>query len=200
MIAFAIIDAEGLPIGGGIRRALPEGAIALEPPLTTADLTRIRWTGTDWIDRAPVPTTPPSAEDLALQAAEALDRARTAAMARVDHRAGVLRAGLVTGDPGQWSVHAAKRAEAAAWLAAAGQGLNDYPLLAAEIGPGLTAATADQLAQVWLNQAHLAATGLARIEGARIRARTALATAPDAAAIEIAEVGFTEACNARTGT
>ena len=61
------------------------------------------------------------------------------------------------------------------------------------------APTADQLAQVWLNQAQLSSAALARIEAGRIRATLAVAEASDAAAIDRAEAGFTAAVNARRG-
>ena len=51
IIAFAMVDEDGIPTGGGSNRELPLGAVALTPPWTTPDLPRIRWTGEAWVER-----------------------------------------------------------------------------------------------------------------------------------------------------
>jgi hypothetical protein len=48
MIAFAFVDADGIPTGGGILPNLPEGAIELAAPFGTLDLPRIRWRNGAW--------------------------------------------------------------------------------------------------------------------------------------------------------
>lgn len=57
MIAFVFVDADGLPLRGGMHRAVPEGAIVLPPPWTTADIPRLRYRNGAWEVR-PQPTEP----------------------------------------------------------------------------------------------------------------------------------------------
>lgn len=55
MIAFAFLDAHGLPTGGGTGPALPAGAVALTPPFTTIDLPRLIFQGGVWAERPALP-------------------------------------------------------------------------------------------------------------------------------------------------
>jgi hypothetical protein len=69
---------------------------------------------------------------------------------------------------GQSEVYAAKRAEALSFISSEKQELSWYPLIQAEIG--FSGETAEQVASVWLNMAHLQAVGFAKIEKARLQA------------------------------
>lgn len=196
MIAFAIIDKDGIPTGGGMRRELPEGAIELPAPYTTADLPRLIWRDGIWEERVlPAPPAPSTAE-LAQRAAEMLTRARNEATDRINQRVGDLRKRIYTDIPGQDALYLEKRAEAVAYVAQANHGgepkdLKDYPLLANELG--ITAPSAWMLAQLWLNRSDQFKRVGAETERARMQAMIAIATAPDFPTLEAIEADFTQA-------
>lgn len=50
MIAFAFIDDQGMPTGGGSNRTLPAGAIPLAP-FATSDLHRLQYRDGQWVIR-----------------------------------------------------------------------------------------------------------------------------------------------------
>lgn len=190
MIAYAFIDDQGRPTGGGMRSALPEGAVALTPPFTTLDLPRLQLVDGVWTLRE---IAPPGAEDLALQRADALQAAIRTAVVRVNQRAGAMRLRIYTDIPGQDALYLEKRAEAVAFVLATEQmgepeSLADFPLLAGEVG--VTAPTAWQLAQIWLFRSDQFKALGAATERARMQALVALSTAPDFAAIEKIEAEF----------
>jgi hypothetical protein len=193
MIAYAFIGADGIPTGGGIRPTLPEGAVALAPPLTTADLPRLRWTGSDWAWREAWIAPAPTAEERAVEAAARLASARAAALARVTQAVDALRRRVYTDIAGQDALYLEKRAEAVAYvrqteMAGEPKDLDDYPLLANEVG--VTAPTPWQLAQIWLHRSdQFKALGIAT-ERARMIAATAITQAEGLAAIEAAEAAF----------
>jgi hypothetical protein len=112
-----------------------------------------------------------------------LRRDQQAARAKVNERAGRSRLGLVTDIPGQMAIYQAKEAEARAWLADAAPQLADYPLIAAEVG--ITAPTGSELAQLWLNMAHIFRLAAAASERARMQA---LAAVDAEAMTQIAEI------------
>ncbi len=187
-IAFAFVDAEGLPTGGGIRPTLPEGAVPLTAPFTTADLPRLRLVKDVWTLRNDlVPDPAPTVAELASRAAEVLATGRREAIARVNARAGKTRLKVYTDIPAQDAMYLEKRAEALAFLAEVPEPktLADYPLIAGEVG--LTAPTAYELAQIWLNRAHLFKLVGGATETARLRATYAIATARDEDAIAAIE-------------
>lgn len=127
-------------------------------------------------------------------AAQRLATARAAAIARVNERAGALRLKVYTDIPGQDALYLEKRAEALAFVANPKDAdLAYFPLLAGEVGPGLTATTAYELAQIWLNRSHLFKLVGGATETARLRAAYAIAAAPDEDAITAIERGFIEA-------
>ena len=123
---------------------------------------------------------------IAAARAEALVRRRTAAIAEVNQMIGALRAQYITPIPGQEMLYLAKRAEAAAFLTLdpAPETLDAFPLLAAEIG--ITAPSAAELAQIWLNLGALWEGVAAQLEALRLSAIKAIEEAWDAAAIEAA--------------
>jgi hypothetical protein len=190
MKAYAIVDEEGIPKGGGVLRAIPDGAVLLPAPWTVSDLSKLRYRNGLWEERTdlPVDDVPtPTAEDVAMWQAEMLARAKADATARVNARAGATRLKVYTDIPGQDAMYLEKRAEALAFLAAVPEPktLDDYPLIRGEVG--LTAPTAYELAQIWLNRAYLFKLVGGATETARLRATSAIATAPDEATIAAIE-------------
>jgi hypothetical protein len=195
MIAYALIDRDGIPTGGGMGRELPKGAVALTPPWTTLDLPRIMLQDAIWTLRPkPVEPPPPTATERAEAAAAALARARTAAIMRINTRAGHLRLRVYTDIPGQDALYLEKRAEALAYVASPQDpDLADFPLIAGEVGPDLTARTPYELAQIWLNRSHLFKLVGGATETARLKAAYAVASAANEDTISAIEQGFVEA-------
>lgn len=198
MIAFAFVTPDGIPTHGGIRPALPEGAIALPAPFTTADLPRLRWTGAEWVWREVEPDPAPTAEELAAQAEARLARAKLLAADQVNKRAGDLRKRIYTDIAGQDALYLEKRAEAVAYVAATQvQGepltLEDYPLIENEVG--ITAPTPWQLAQIWLHRSDQFKSVGAATERLRMRALIAVDGAHDFDALDTILADFTEALN-----
>lgn len=89
---------------------------------------------------------------IAARAAARLDAAKTTAIARVNGWAARERSRYITVSPGQDMIYLAKEAEALRYLADPAPVLADYPLIAAELG--ITAESADQLAQIWAYLGH----------------------------------------------
>ena len=185
-----------------MRRALPDGAIALTKPWTTADLGRIRWTGTDWVEREQTEPYIPTPEEVAAQEAELaaawIDRARRLAVERINTRVGEARKRIYTDIPGQDALYLEKRAEAVAYVrqvtyGAEPEDLSDYPLLANETG--VTAPDPWHLAQIWLNRSDQFKRVGAATQQARMKASIAISTAPDEKTIETIEHDFNEALN-----
>lgn len=196
MIAFAIIGPDGIPTGGGIRRALPEGAVPLTPPWTTADLPRLRWQDGAWVLREVKPGPAPSAEELAARAAAQLDRAKAQATDRINAAVDAYRRRFYTAIAGQDALYLEKRAEALAYIREAEMSgeprdLADYPLIANELG--ITAPTAWQMAQLWLHLSDAFKQIGAATERPRQVALTAIALARDPEALAAIEADFTDA-------
>lgn len=87
-------------------------------------------------------------------------------------------------------IYLAKEAEAIRWLGSdpAPADPADFPLIAAEIG--ITAETADQLAQLWVNLGHLRRGLAAQIETARLGTIKAINEAGDEGGIAAALEGL----------
>lgn len=190
MIAFAFVTPDGIPSHGGIRPTLPDGAIALPAPFTTADLPRLRWTGAEWVWREVKPDPAPTTEEIAAQAEARLARAKGEATARVNARIDALRRRHYTVIAGQDALYLEKRDEALAYVAQteiAGEpkDLTDYPLIANELG--ITGDTPWQIAQIWLHRSDAFRQIGAATERPRQIALNAIATAPDLDAIDAAE-------------
>lgn len=202
MTAFAFIDENGLPTGGGIGPLLPKGAIALAPPFTTEDLARIMWRDGFWVERPVEPQEQPSALDTAVQAAAWLQKARAEALRRITAQVGALRASIYTDITGQDALYLEKRAEAVAYLAQTErQGhepatLADYPLLDNEVGT--TAPTPWQLAQIWLHRSDQFKALGAATEKLRMQAGIAIAEARDEPELERITVRFMTALGTLT--
>lgn len=108
-----------------------------------------------------------------------LAEARAAAIARINSAADSLRRLHVTAITGQDMIYLRKEAEARAWLADPAPDLAAYPLIAAEVG--VTAPTAHELAQLWLNMAALWVAIAAPLETARLSGIDAVERAADPA-------------------
>lgn len=103
---------------------------------------------------------------VAAKAARDLADAKSKAIASVNEWAGKTRSLYITELPGQEMIYLAKQTEATAYLASRPADLTDYPFLAAEVG--VTAPTAYELAQLWLNMAALWKGAAAQIENLRL--------------------------------
>lgn len=198
MIAFALIDADGIPTGGGIRPTLPDGAIALTEPYTTSDLPRLRWRNGIWEERVLPAPAPPTEAEMAERAAALLAQGRAEAVDRINARVGAIRKRIYTDIPGQDALYLEKRAEAIAYVAEArGRGepatLADYPLIANEVG--VTAASAWMLAQLWLNRSDQFKRVGAATERLRMQALIDTSTAKDIETLEAIQRDFNEALN-----
>lgn len=122
------------------------------------------------------------------QKARDMDRARNIATAMVNEWAGRQRKRFITDAPGQDLVYMAKEAEAARWIADSpdSSDLTGFPLIAAE--SGIVADSPHEVAQLWLNMAHVWRQEAARIEAARARAVRAIRDAEtEDAALTIAD-------------
>lgn len=196
MIAFAFVTPDGIPTGGGVRPVLPEGAMALPAPLTTADLPRLRWTGAEWVWREVTPDPAPTAEEIAAEDAARLARAKGEATARVNARVDGLRRRHYTVIAGQDALYLEKRDEALAYvreteIAGEPKDLADYPLIENELG--ITAPTPWQIAQIWLHRADQFKTIGRLTEAPRQIALNAIAAARRVAEIEAAESDLSRA-------
>ena len=202
MIAFAYLDAQGYPTGGGVRPALPNGAVPLTKPFTTADLPRLRFHDGVWELRKDLPkVTQPTPEEIAARRIEVLTQARRLAVKAINAHVGRIRSRIWTDIPGQDALYLAKRAEAVAYVAGIDQGgepvtLQDFPLLENEIG--ITAPTPWQLAQIWLHRSDEFRRIGAATERARLQATNDVAVAPDEDAIDTILAAFTEAIGSLT--
>ncbi|MCU0904427.1 MAG: hypothetical protein MUE83_11200 [Tabrizicola sp.] len=201
MIQFAILDEQGVPVSGGTRHVLPDGAVELPGAYSLKDLSRLRYVKGAWEERtdiAPQVVRQMSAEDEALWQAVMLDRARAEAVARINAGIADLRRLYFTDITGQDAVYLEKRAEAVAYVAQVNHGgppetLTDYPLLDSEVG--VTAPDPWQLAQLWLNRADLFKRIAAATEGHRLRAVNAIAAARDHNRIDNIVQDFNQALN-----
>lgn len=111
---------------------------------------------------------------------------RRKAIAQINGAAGQTRLEFITDIPGQQMLYQAKEQEAAAYLAEspAPVDLSAYPLMAAEVGPGLTALTPLDLAQTWLAMANQWRLVAAAIENVRLLHVYAVEQAADLATID----------------
>ena len=197
MIAFAYLNPEGLPTGGGVDRTLPEGAIPLTPPFTTDHLPRLRYRDGAWEERTDLEPDPaPTQAEMLARAASRLAGARAATVAVVNARTDAFRRRYYTVIAGQDALYLEKRAEALAYVREADQAgepptLDDYPMIAGEVG--VTAPSAWQLSQLWLNMSERFRFIGAATERPRQIALNAIATAPDESTLQEAETAFAQA-------
>ncbi|WP_277022283.1 hypothetical protein [Paracoccus hibiscisoli] len=198
MIRYAILDAQGIVVGLGdaltadeMIGSTPEGCTTTglgddEYPVPMAEYLGAddlfhplpprpgpwaRWQSGEWID----PRTPADIE------AE-LVAARLRSVAAINAASGPIRRLYVTDIPGQEALYLMKEAEARAWVASANPDATHFPLIAAEVG--ITAPTAGEVAQVYLNLAGIYTAAAAQLETVRLGhiAQAEAAPTPEAAA------------------
>ncbi|TMV79969.1 hypothetical protein FGG78_25645 [Thioclava sp. BHET1] len=119
-----------------------------------------------------------------------LSEEKSAAINRINAASGAARLQFVTSLPGQDMIYLRKEQEAISYLAQdpAPADLTDYPLLAAEVG--ITASTAYQLAQLWLNMKQIWTSAAAEIEKARMQAADEINAATTVADIQAVVASF----------
>lgn len=117
-----------------------------------------------------------------------LAEVRRTAIAEVNDIAGQARRAMITWIPGQEMLYLAKEAEARAWQADPAPVLADYPLISAEIG--ITAATAGDLAALWLTMGAQWRAAAAQIETARLGTVKAIEDAADKVTIDAALAAY----------
>jgi hypothetical protein len=195
MIAFAFVDGDGHPVGGGIGPTLPPGAVGLTAPFTTLDLPVLRWRNGVWEQRTDIPPPPvPSAEEIAAEVQSRFLHAKREAVAQANSLAGVVRARFVTVIPAQDMVYLRKEAEARRYLADPAPDLADYPYVAAEIG--ITGADGEQVAQVYTNLAVILDAAASQLETARLGTIASIEAATTEAAIAAALAAYQAALEA----
>ncbi|WP_411838565.1 hypothetical protein [Paracoccus sp. ME4] len=114
--------------------------------------------------------------------------ARLAAIAAINAAAGQIRRLYVTDIPGQEALYLMKEAEARAWVASADPDPMQFPLISAEVG--ITATTADEVAQVYLNLAGIYTAAAAQLETVRLGHIALAEVAPTVEAAEAAAQAF----------
>lgn len=118
----------------------------------------------------------------AIWIAAQLSEAQASALDRITAMRGRARLTYITDIPGQEAIYIAKLEEARAWIAAADPNIADYPLIGSEIG--VTAPTAYEVAQIFLNLNALWVQVAAVIDGACFAAEIAVQTATSADSVE----------------
>lgn len=122
------------------------------------------WNGTEWVDNR---TTE--------QIAECLELYRKETTASVNREVGKIRSKYITTIEGQEMLYLDKEREAVAFLSDPEPDLANYPFISREVG--VTATTAQELAQVWLNSAFMWRQIAAELEKQRFEALNAIAVA-----------------------
>lgn len=107
---------------------------------------------------------------------------KASAKAEINQLAGEARSRFITVIPGQEMLYMEKKAEAVRWLEAQSPNLQDYPLLAAEVG--LTAVDAPALANLWMQMAAQWSVAASIIEGMRLAYIANVNGAADAVTID----------------
>ena len=121
--------------------------------------------------------------------ATAVARAKRIGEAEINIETSKVRSLFITSIVGQDGVYAGKKAEAIAYLSVSPEpaDLSAYPFLANEVG--LTAPTAYELAQLWLNMSALWTQTAANLENVRLSAIKAVSNAVSANEIETIVTG-----------
>lgn len=120
-----------------------------------------------------------------------IDEIKSSALSEVYENSSKLRSLYVTDIKDQATVYTMKRDEATRFLNDNDPDISDYPLIAAEIG--ITATTAYEVAQTYLNMSHMFVSALAMLENVRLTAVTAIETATTREAVENAVNTFNAA-------
>lgn len=116
--------------------------------------------------------------------AAVLAKAQASARARIDESITAARRLYITTLPGQEMIYQAKENEAKAYLVLDPEpaDLDEFPMLAAEVG--VTAPTAYELAQIWLNMAAQWRAVAADLENLRLTAREEIDNATTVAELD----------------
>jgi len=138
------------------------------------------WTGAEWLD----PRTPGNL------AAELAAR-RGVALTRITAMRGQARLAYITDLPGQDMLLTAKLEEARAYVVDPAPAPADYPLILSEVG--ITAPTALEVAQVFLNLNALWRQAAGMLDSICFAAQAAVDAAPDEAAIDAAVAALANA-------
>lgn len=117
-----------------------------------------------------------------------LEPYRVRARAKLTDQVRQMREPLVTSLPGQDMVYLRKEHEAGLYLQDPDPDMANYPLLEAEVG--ITAETAYQLAQLWLNMSQIWRTAAAQLERYRLGTLARIDAAMSVAELE--EMGFVD--------
>lgn len=184
----------------------PEPGMAVSAPFRL-DFSSTYFNGSEWRELPPQPdqhhvwdlaseawVDPRSAEDVAADNAVALEEARTAALARALELRAAARLLYITDIPGQDALYSAKLEEARAYLAEVNPVAQDYPLIWSEVG--VTAPTADEVAQVFINLNALWKAAAGQIDGAYFGAQAAIMAASNEADMQAALDALAEALDA----
>jgi len=115
---------------------------------------------------------------------------RRAGIETVNRGIGEIRARYITAIPGQEMIYLKKEEEARRYIAHEPEpsSLSDYPMIAAEIG--ITAPTAWQIAQIWIQMSALLSSTAAGLEGLRLGTIAALDAATTVEGISVILTGF----------
>lgn len=124
--------------------------------------------------------------DLSVQLAEAQKNS----MMKISHLIGQVRERYITVIPGQEMIYSAKEAEAKDFLAAdpAVVDLSEYPMISAEIG--ITADTAYELAQIWINMSVMWRNLSAHLEKIRLGTIAEIEDATNLQEVELVMFNF----------
>ena len=106
----------------------------------------------------------------------------------VNEKCGNVRSSYVTGVSGQEVIYAMKRDEAVAYLNDSDPTLSEYPFISAEIG--ITATTAYEVAQVYLNMSAMYTQVLAALENIRFTTVSEIESATEKTGVDIALDNF----------
>lgn len=111
-----------------------------------------------------------------------IDKIKASALIHICDISSKIRSLYVTDIRGQEVVYTMKRDEALRFLSDNEPDIASYPLIAAEIG--ITAATAYEVAQVYINMSHMFVSALAMLENVRLTAVVAIENATTRAEVE----------------
>ncbi|KEP68422.1 hypothetical protein DL1_12010 [Thioclava dalianensis] len=125
------------------------------------------------------------------RASAALADAKSVAKQAIAAQMTAAREAFVTVLPGQDMVYLAKEAEATAYLADADPDIAHYPLLSAEVG--VTAPSAYELAQIWVNMSSIWRGAAASLEKIRLMAVDAIEVATSVDEVSAAMADFNAA-------
>ena len=117
-----------------------------------------------------------------------LPEIKSKALRFVDEECSKVRSSYVTDISGQEMIYTMKRDEAVAYLNDSDPILSDYPLISAEIG--ITATTAYEVAQIFINMSAMFTQALAALENIRLIAVSTINSATEKTGVDTALEDF----------